>query len=92
MGLEVMELITLEALSAAPPTALDAPPTSDEAELAAPPTPPATVELTPETLAPAPLAELVMATELEIEERTPASRELEAEGAEMVVESEPEAD
>ena len=76
----------------APPTTLDAPLMAAETEALAPEIAPPAAELTDEALALTPLAPLVMAIELEREDRAPPSMELEAEGAEMVDESEPETD
>lgn len=62
---------------------------TEETEALAPEMAPLAAELTDEALA---LAPLVIPTELASEERAPPSMELEAEGAEMVDESEPETD
>jgi hypothetical protein len=93
---------TLAALLRTPPTPLEAAEATDPPELAAPPTPLEAAEatepaepVTPEAEAEAPEvaeAEAVMATELEREERAPPSRVDEADGAEIVVEREPDAD
>lgn len=80
----------LETLSLAPDTALPPAEATDDAEALAPEMAPEAEALTPDTLA---LADAVMPTELDSDEMAPPSRiELEAEGAEMVVDSEPETD
>ena len=91
-ALPVIPLMTLEALLATPETTLEAPLTTDEAEAPAPERAPPAAEVTEAALEEAPLAMLVMARELEREEMTPPSMELEAEGAEMVDERDPETD
>jgi len=91
---------TLAAELRTPPAPLAAAETREEAELAPSAIPLEATEATEPAEAVAPEAEaeaveeamLVMATELDREERAPPSREEDADGALMVVEREPEAD
>jgi len=89
---------TLAAELRTPPAPLAATETREEAELAPSAIPLDATEATEPAEAVAPEAEaveeamLVIATELEREERAPPSREEDADGALMVVERDPEAD